>query len=252
MSTAVTAQLEDDAACRRDIPYLTSLGVNTIIVDNIRPALNGEHSACMELLQNAGIYTMVGLGTLGLTIQSRQAWDSDIMQRFASIIDDFGSYNNVLGFFVTGSPITVPFVRGAVRDLKKYVRKKGRAIPIGYLGKTRGKDLSNIINCGDPQNTIDFMALDLGSDCETRPKLISIVETVLADHSDYSAPTILYSPQCDSRKAVDASMFSPLTQSNVTKVMSGAVVFSYFNYLRSIEFPGSYFQITVASPSNPA
>jgi len=199
----------------------------------------------MELLQKAGIYAMVGIGTLGLTIQSRQAWDSNLMQRFVSIIDDFVTYNNVLGFYITGSPITVPFVRGAVRDLKKYVKTKGRAIPIGYLGKLRGKDFSNIINCGDPQSAIDFLAFDLGSDCGDPFKSVSVVEKAMADHIDYSAPTFFYSPQCDSRKAVDASIFSSLTQPNITKVTSGAVVFSYFNYFRSIEFFGSCLAYTI-------
>jgi hypothetical protein len=194
----------------------------------------------MEQLQKAGIYTMVGIGTLSLTIQSRQAWDVELMQRFMRVIDSFAGYDNVLGFYITGSPITIPFVRGAVRDLKKYVKSKGRAIPIGYLGKLRGKDMSNVLNCGDQPSSIDFLALDLGSDCNNPSKSVPMMKKAVADHLDYSVPTFAYSPQCNPRKVTNTSVFDFLSQPNITNVMSGAAVFSYFNYFRYDEFYGSY------------
>jgi hypothetical protein len=43
-------------ACARDLPYLQSLGVNTIRVYSVDSSLN--HDACMSAFSNAGIYTM--------------------------------------------------------------------------------------------------------------------------------------------------------------------------------------------------
>jgi hypothetical protein len=194
----------------------------------------------MEQLQKAGIYTVVGIGTLSLTIQSRQAWDVELMQRFTSVIDTFAGYDNVLGFYLTGSPITMPFVRGAVRDLKKYIRSKGRPIPIGYLGKLRGKDISNALNCDDQESSIDFLAFDLGSDCNYPSKSEPMMKKAIADHLDYSVPTFIHSPQCNPRKVANTTALDFLTQPNLTSVMSGAVVFSYFSYFRYDEFYGSY------------
>ncbi len=43
-------------ACKRDLPFLTQLGVNTIRVYSVDSTLN--HDACMSALSAAGIYTM--------------------------------------------------------------------------------------------------------------------------------------------------------------------------------------------------
>jgi glycosyl hydrolase family 72 (putative glucanosyltransferase) len=240
VSITTNPQLEDDLACRRDIPYLNTLGINTIVVDNIRPSTHGEIAGCMEQLRKAGIYVLVGIGTLSLNIQVRQAWDTDILQRFVTVVDSFMRYDNLLGFYITGSPITIPLVKGAVRDLKKYVGLKGRAIPIGYFGKIRGKDLSNALNCGEEQNSIDFLALDMGDLCDHPSKSVPMIEKAIVDHFDYSIPAFLYSRHCNSRTDSNTTMFDFLSQSNITKVMSGAVVFSYFNYNRDDDFSGLY------------
>jgi hypothetical protein len=238
LSTIATPQLEDELACRRDIQYLTSLGINTIVVANIRPSTNGETAACMEQLQKAGIYVLVGVGTLVYNIQARQAWDTDLMQSLTSVIDGYMVYDNVLGFYITGSPITLPFVRAAVRDLRNYVKSKGRAIPIGYLGRIRGRDFSDILSCGDQQSSVEFIAHDLGEDCIDPSNAGPIVKKVIADYHDYMVPSFLYSPQCNAGMAGNSSSFDFLAQPNITQVLSGAVVFSYFNYLRYDDFPG--------------
>lgn len=43
-------------ACKRDLPYLQELGVNTIRIYSVNSSLN--HDDCMTAFSNAGIYTM--------------------------------------------------------------------------------------------------------------------------------------------------------------------------------------------------
>jgi hypothetical protein len=49
-------RLADGAACKRDLPFLTGLGVNAIRVYSVNSSLN--HDVCMNLFSQANIYTM--------------------------------------------------------------------------------------------------------------------------------------------------------------------------------------------------
>src|ERR1700742_4189229 len=104
--------LENSATCERDAKYLEELGVNTIVVQWLNP--QSDHLSCMKILEQKGIYVLAGLGAPNEMIQQRQIWDRELQDRFRNVIDSLRVHPNLLGFFITGSSITLPFVRAAI------------------------------------------------------------------------------------------------------------------------------------------
>jgi 1,3-beta-glucanosyltransferase GAS1 len=219
--------LDDGLTCRRDIDYLTNLGMNTILVDWLKP--DADHSACMQALQARGIYVLAGLSAPNENIFQTQTWDVDLKKRFTDLIENLAGYSNLLGFFVTGSPITLPFVKAAVRDLRTHMMKRpGRYIPIGYSGLNWGKDLSQALNCGDRLNSIDFLLLDLSPVCSARSSLRTSMELIVEQYSNYSVPILLSTYLCDPKDATNLDAIRFLNDSTSTQVISGTFMFSYF------------------------
>jgi hypothetical protein len=192
----------------------------------------------MDQLQKEGIYVLVGLNNVNHNILATQAWDRDLQKRFISIIDGFCGYKNVLGFYLTGSPITVPYIRAAARDLKSYVKSKGRQVPIGYFGSFRGRGFSDSVNCGEGESAVDFMAFDDGAVCDNAEKAYRAMDILTADHSTFSIPTFLYNPWCDPQTPANTSDFGLLFQPNAIGTLSGSVAFSYFKPYQVYEHSG--------------
>lgn len=96
--------LSNEKTCKRDIPILEKLGVNTIRTYAIDP--EADHSACMKLLEAAGIYVIADLGEPALSInRDDPAWNVDLFDRYKGVIDNLGQYDNVIGFF-SGNEVT--------------------------------------------------------------------------------------------------------------------------------------------------
>jgi hypothetical protein len=242
-STAPLAQLEDGLACQRDIQYLTQLGVNTILIDSIRPSPAIDYSACMEHLQKAGIYVLIGLNLPNKNISARQVWDRDMLEQTITSIDSFIGYTNVLGYYVTGTPITTPYIRAAMRDLKLHIRSRGRKIPVGFLGRPRGRELSDRLNCGDQDSAIDFLVHYVWDVCADTVKLREALQTAVADHSNYSTPMFLHIKDC-SPQAKNSEDLNLLFQPELTTTMSGAILYSYFSVKNTTKAPGECLLIT--------
>lgn len=86
------------------MPILKKLGVNAIRTYAIDPA--SDHSACMKLLEDAGIYVIADLGEPALSInRDDPTWNVELFNRYKSVIDNLGQYGNVIGFF-SGNEVT--------------------------------------------------------------------------------------------------------------------------------------------------
>jgi hypothetical protein len=117
---------------------LKELGANVIRTYAIDPTQ--DHSVCMGLLDEAGIYVISDLGEPNLSINRESpSWNLQLYDRYTSVIDDLSQYTNVIGFFagneVTNNASYTPasaFVKAAVRDTKAYIKSKGYTAGVGY------------------------------------------------------------------------------------------------------------------------
>ncbi|KMU88054.1 pH-responsive protein 2 [Coccidioides immitis H538.4] len=90
--------------CKRDIPLLQELRTNTIRVYAIDP--KKDHSECMKMLDDAGIYVVADLGEPKTSInRDDPKWDDELYERYTTVIDELAQYSNVLGFFA-GNEVT--------------------------------------------------------------------------------------------------------------------------------------------------
>jgi hypothetical protein len=120
-STSYTDPLADEAGCARDIPYLTQLRTNVVRVYAINASL--DHSACMDLLDAAGIYVLVDLSNPSSAFnRDDPRWDLELYWTYTSAIESMQSYTNVLGFFAgkevssnSSNNTSAAYVKAAVR-----------------------------------------------------------------------------------------------------------------------------------------
>ncbi len=97
-SSTYSDPLADADACKRDVPLLAALGTNTIRTYAIDP--EQDHEACMDLLEEAGIYVVADLGEPSLSInRDSPAWNVELFDRYKAVVDELSKYDNVIGFF---------------------------------------------------------------------------------------------------------------------------------------------------------
>ena len=123
---------------------MQSLGINTIRVYNLDPAIN--HDQCASIFNAVGIYMILDVNS-PLPNESINAgnpsssYSSTYLQRVFAVVEAFKDYPNTLGFFggnevVNDLPtglLDPPYIRAVTRDMKNYIAKhSSRNIPIGY------------------------------------------------------------------------------------------------------------------------
>ncbi|GME87491.1 unnamed protein product [Ambrosiozyma monospora] len=165
-NTSFVDPLADGTTCKRDLPYLVGANTNVLRVYALDNA--SDHSECMNMFKDAGIYIIADLAQPKVSISTDDpAWNIELYNRYTSVIDEMQQYDNTLGFFAGNEVITnstnsnaAPFIKAAIRDMKKYMSDSGyRAIPIGYSANddadTRVASAS-YFNCGDEDEVADF------------------------------------------------------------------------------------------------
>ncbi|KAI5458533.1 Glucanosyltransferase-domain-containing protein [Mariannaea sp. PMI_226] len=240
-SSKYTDPLADEAACARDVPLLKQLGTNIIRTYAVDPTK--DHSACMKLLDDAGIYVISDLSEPSTSInRDSPAWDTELFTRYKAVIDDLSKYDNVVGFFA-GNEVSnnksntdaSAYVKAAVRDTKNYIAKnKDRWFGVGYAANDDVNirdEISQYFNCGDDSERIDFWGYNIYSWCGES----SMQKSGYSDHveyfKNYSVPVFFAEYGCNEPGGAANRIFQETTalySDEMTEVFSGGIVYMYF------------------------
>lgn len=238
-TASFTDPLADEAGCKRDIPLLQELGTNVIRVYAINASL--DHSACMSMLDAAGIYLIQDLSNPSSSInRNTPAWTTDLFADYAAVVDAMANYTNVLGFFAGNEVSNAPnnteasaFVKAAVRDMKAYIKTKNyRTIGVGYATNddaTIRINLADYFNCGSNQaDAIDFWGYNIYSWCGDSSYTESGYDQRTAEFANYSVPAFFAEYGCNTVQPRVFTEVQAIYGENMTSVWSGAVVYMYF------------------------
>lgn len=238
--------LADGAACRRDIPYLSSLGANVVIITGIDH--DRDHKECMNAFADAGIYALVKL----FDDPKVPYYDQDASSLRASMIDSIAEFPNLLGLRIivdeNDPPASMPFYRAATRDMRAYMKKKKyRNIPVFFTLLSEPAGFPDIPDRA-PNDNIDYFWChddapdvlafwtqhpDGPSACWTREG----VRSAVSFFEDYSIPMVYDKIYCQwNRTGDDDRTFDFISEaytSNAKEVLSGSLVARYYDVTKS-------------------
>ncbi|KAK3366170.1 Glucanosyltransferase-domain-containing protein [Lasiosphaeria ovina] len=241
-NTKFVDPLANEANCRRDVPFLQKLKTNTIRTYAIDPTAN--HDACMALLDAAGIYVISDLSEPSLSInRDDPRWNVDLYQRYTSVVDSLSKYSNVIGFFA-GNEVTnnatntdaSAFVKAAVRDTKAYIKNNvNRWMGVGYAANDDPDIRAEIawyFNCGNQTEAIDYWGYNIYEWCGQNTFKGSGYSKQVEFFSNYSVPVFFAEYGCnDLPNKAESRIWqetSALYSSDMTGVISGGIVYMYF------------------------
>ncbi|AGO13513.1 AaceriACL182Cp [[Ashbya] aceris (nom. inval.)] len=222
--------------CKRDLPYLKKLGVNTIRVYSIDPTK--PHDICMEELSKLGIYVLIDLSEPDTSIiRETPTWDVKVFQRYKDVVDSMQKYTNVLGFFA-GNEVTndrtntdaSPFVKAAIRDVKNYIKQMGyRTLPVGYSTnddqETRDH-LADYFVCGNV--TADFYGINMYEWCGHSSYGTSGYRERTNEFRNFPVPVFFSEFGCNTIRPRPFTEIQALYGSMMTPVWSGGLAYMYF------------------------
>ncbi|QPG76214.1 1,3-beta-glucanosyltransferase [Brettanomyces nanus] len=240
-SSNLTDPLGDSTICGRDIPYFEELGLNTIRVYSVDNTL--DHSECMQMLDDAGIYLILDLNTPDASISRYDpgcSYNAVYLNEVFSTVDEFSNYTNILGFFAANELVnnnasldTAPYIKAVVRDTKKYIKARGyRQIPVGYSAadvSSLRKELADYLNCGnDTDAKIDMLGVNDYSWCGQSSFTTSGYSEKVEMYTGFSVPIFLSEYGCNqvpgSRPFTEVkSIYS----TQMSPVFSGGLVYQY-------------------------
>ena len=166
--------MSDIETCARDIFLFQKLGINTIRVYSVDPAL--DHNECMTLLAQAGIYLVLDVNTplAEEHLNNQEPWTTytqNYLKHVFSVVEVFSGYANTLAFLAgnevvfdeTSAKTSPNYVKAVVRDIKGYLTEQvSRVIPVGYSNADDLKfrvSLAKFLECGDT-GYIDFFGVN--------------------------------------------------------------------------------------------
>lgn len=233
--------LADETRCKQDVPLLAQLGTNIIRTYAIDPTK--DHSACMQLLNDAGIYVISDLSEPSTSInREKPAWDTTLYTRYTAVIDELSKYSNVLGFFAgnevsnaANNTAASAYVKAATRDMKQYIKDtKKRWMGVGYAANDDvdiRDAIASYLNCGNASQSIDYFGYNIYSWCGTSDFEHSGYNRLIEFFKDYSVPVFFAEYGCQKNGGAADRKFletEALYQANMSDVVSGGIVYEYF------------------------
>ncbi|KAG6026037.1 hypothetical protein E4U41_001375 [Claviceps citrina] len=234
--------LADEQACKRDVPLLQELGTNVIRTYAVDPT--ADHSACIQLLQDAGIYIVSDLSEPDTSInRDSPQWDVKLFSRYTAVIDDLSQYSNVIGFFagneVSNSKANTgasAFVKAAVRDTKAYIKsnkKINRWLGVGYAAnddKDIRAEIADYFNCHTVDESIDFWGYNIYSWCGESSMQQSGYDEQVKFFENYSVPVFFAEYGCNNNGAANRIFqeTGALYSDDMTGVINGGIVYMYY------------------------
>ncbi|EAZ63320.2 pH-responsive protein 2 precursor (pH-regulated protein 2) [Scheffersomyces stipitis CBS 6054] len=230
--------LADAEACKRDIPYLTAVDTNVIRVYALN--VTQDHTECMQLLQDAGIYVIADLSEPSDSInRDDPEWTVDLLDRYTGVVDLFANYTNILGFFA-GNEVTnnntntdaSAYVKAAVRDTKAYIKAQGyRKIPVGYSSNDDAETrvpLADYFACGSDDEKADFFGINMYEWCGSSSFKQSGYQNITQNYQDLGVPLFFSEYGCNQVQPRKFQEVGTLYSSDMTDVWSGGIVYMYF------------------------
>lgn len=232
--------LADEEVCKRDVPILAGAGTNIIRTYAIDPTK--DHSACMKLLSDAGIYVVSDLSEPSTSIiRDSPEWSTTLWDRYKAVIDEMSKYDNTMGFFagneVSNQKNNTPasaFVKAAVRDSKAYIASKGtRWLGVGYAAND-DPDIrvpsAHYFNCGKQEEAIDFWGYNIYSFCGKSTFEQSGYKAQFDFFKNYSVPVFFAEYGCNTQGGAEGRTWEDavsLYSSQMTPVFSGGIVYMF-------------------------
>lgn len=237
-SSGIIDPLSKHGKCKRDIPLMKELGINTIRVYQVDNSEN--HDECMKLLEKSGIYLFLDVNTALISlwsINTKSSYTDEYLQNIFATVDAFKKYTNLIGFFAGNEVVAaesqvtaLPWIKAVVRDLKEYIlRHSRRKIYVGYSAT----DLNNrvptafYLNCGRDHERVDFYAINLYSWCSPSSFATSGYSQRVIDFSNFTVPIFFSEYGCNRNVPRPFDEVKYIYSSLMTSVFSGGLVYEW-------------------------
>ncbi|KAI5965803.1 PHR1 [Candida pseudojiufengensis] len=231
--------LADIESCRRDVEYFKDLNTNCLRIYAIDPNL--DHDECMELLAEAGIYIVADLSQPMTSINRNEPdWNLDHYDRYTRVVDKLSEYSNVLGFFA-GNEVTnnrsntdaSPFVKAAVRDIKKYIDEQDdmRKIPVGYSSNDDEDTriaIADYFACGSIEERADFFGINMYEWCGNSTYEESGYQDRTEEFEHLPIPLFFSEYGCNVNRPRLFTEVGTLYSPQMSNIWSGGIVYMYF------------------------
>lgn len=237
--------LSDPNTCARDIILFQELGINTIRIYSINPALN--HDTCMTMLASAGIYLILDVNSplQNQHLNRYEPWTTynpHYLEHVFKIIEQFGYYNNTLGFFAGNEIIndkksaqhSPPYVKRLINDMKLYIKGHSpRTIPVGYSAADDLKyrvPLSKYLECLDPnypEASVDFYGVNSYQWCGGQTFESSGYDALVEAYKNFTKPVFFSEFGCNEVLPRTFDEVSTIYSKDMHMVFSGGLVYEF-------------------------